>query len=109
MSITTEKKKEIFEEFGGNETNTGSVEAQVALLSHRINHISDHLKSHRKDHSSTRSLYKMVGAKKKITQLSVSQRHYKISLYSGEIKVEKIRNTYLYKASMHSLCSFKIN
>ncbi len=66
MSITTEKKKEIFKEFGGSETNTGSVEAQVALLTHRINHISQHLRNQRKDHSSTRSLYKMVGRRKSL-------------------------------------------
>ncbi len=64
--LTIEKKQEIFKEFGGAETNTGSVESQVALLTHRINHISDHLRSHRKDFSTTRSLYKMVGQRKKL-------------------------------------------
>lgn len=64
--LTTEKKQEIFQEFGGAITNTGSVESQVALITHRINHISDHLKGHRKDFSSTRSLYKLVGQRKKL-------------------------------------------
>ena len=64
--LTTEKIKEIFKEFGGSETNTGSVEGQIALLTHRINHISDHLRTQRKDFSSTRSLYKMVGQRKKM-------------------------------------------
>lgn len=66
MSLTTEKKIEIFKEFGGSATNTGAVESQVALISHRINHISEHLRSNRKDHSSTRSLYKLVGQRKKL-------------------------------------------
>ena len=66
MTLTTERKKEIFQEFGGNETNTGSIEAQIAMLTERINHISGHLRTHRKDHSSTRSLYKMVGKRKRL-------------------------------------------
>lgn len=66
MSLTTEKKIEIFKEFGGSATNTGAVESQVALITHRINHISEHLRSNRKDHSSTRSLYKLVGQRKKL-------------------------------------------
>ena len=64
--LTADKKKEIFKEFGGAETNTGSVESQVALITNRINHISGHLKGHRKDFSSTRSLYKLVGQRKKL-------------------------------------------
>lgn len=66
MTLTKETKKEIFKEFGGSETNTGSVEGQIAMLTHRINHISGHLREHRKDHSSTRSLYKMVGQRKRL-------------------------------------------
>lgn len=64
--LTADKKKEIFQEFGGAETNTGSVESQVALITNRINHISGHLKNHRKDFSSTRSLYRLVGQRKKL-------------------------------------------
>ena len=66
MSLTTEKKKEIFKEFGGNESNTGSVEAQVALFTHKINHISNHLKANKKDYGSTRSLLKYVGKRKRL-------------------------------------------
>jgi small subunit ribosomal protein S15 len=64
--LTADKKREIFQEFGGAETNTGSVESQVALITNRINHISGHLKNHRKDFSSTRSLYILVGQRKKL-------------------------------------------
>lgn len=64
--LTTTQKQEIFKEFGGSVTNTGSVESQVALISQRINHISGHLKTNRKDFSSTRSLYKLVGQRKKL-------------------------------------------
>ena len=66
MILTKEKKKEIFKEYGGSETNTGSTEGQIAMLTHRIDHISGHLRGHRKDHSTTRSLFKMVGQRKRL-------------------------------------------
>jgi small subunit ribosomal protein S15 len=72
IKMTTTQKQDIFKEFGGSATNTGSVESQVALISHRINHISGHLKTNRKDFSSTRSLYKLVGQRKKIIEISGS-------------------------------------
>lgn len=64
-AITSERKKEIFAEFGGNEANTGSAEAQIALLTERINHIAGHLKDNKKDHSSKNGLLKMVGRRKR--------------------------------------------
>lgn len=65
--LTTEKKANIFKEFGGNERNTGSIEAQVALLTERINSISAHLKANnKKDFSSNRGLLKMVGKRKRL-------------------------------------------
>lgn len=66
MTLTIDKKKELYKEYGGSETNTGSPEAQIAVLTHRINHISDHLRTNRKDHSSTRSLFKKVGQRKRL-------------------------------------------
>ncbi len=63
------KKPEIFKTFGGSEKNTGSIEAQVALLTERINHISAHIKGgNKKDHSSNRSLVNMVGRRKRLLQ-----------------------------------------
>jgi small subunit ribosomal protein S15 len=66
MQVTKEVKKNIFTEFGGAETNTGSTEGQIALFTSRINHISDHLKTNRKDHSNTRALLIMVGKRKRL-------------------------------------------
>lgn len=67
--LSSEQKKSIFKEFGGNEANTGSIEAQVAILTQRINHISQHLKSgNKKDFSSNRGLMKMVGQRKRLLQ-----------------------------------------
>ena len=64
--LTLEKKSNIFANFGGKATNTGSIEGQVALLTERINHISDHLKTNRKDFSSQRGLMMMVGQRKRL-------------------------------------------
>ena len=64
--ITAEKKKEIFKQFSGEETNTGSTKAQIALFTERIKEITEHLKKNKKDYSSTRSLINMVGKRKKL-------------------------------------------
>ena len=66
MSLTTEKKKEFFKEFGGSETNTGSTEAQIAMYTHRISHITGHLKTNKKDFSSTRALLNLVGKRRSL-------------------------------------------
>jgi len=61
------KKAEIFKTYGGSEKNTGSVEAQIALLTERIQHISGHVKNgNKKDFSSNRGLLKMVGQRKRL-------------------------------------------
>ncbi len=63
--LTPDKKKEIFAEFGGSETNTGSPRAQVALFTYRIKELSEHLKANKKDHSCRRSLLKLVGKRRR--------------------------------------------
>jgi small subunit ribosomal protein S15 len=66
MYLTTEKKKEIFKKFGSSETNTGSTEGQIALFTHRINHLSNHLKKNHKDYNTERSLVKLVGKRRSL-------------------------------------------
>ena len=61
MSTATAKKKKIVEGHRRHESDTGSAEVQIALLTAKINHLTDHLKTHKKDHSSRRGLLKMVG------------------------------------------------
>jgi len=65
-TLTKEKKIEIISTYGGSPKNTGSTEAQVALLTQRINDISAHLKTNKKDFNTTRSLLKMVGQRKSL-------------------------------------------
>jgi small subunit ribosomal protein S15 len=66
--LSAEKKANIFKTFGGAETNTGSIEAQIAMLTERINHISQHMKTNKKDFSSNRGLLVMVGRRKRLLQ-----------------------------------------
>ena len=68
MSIGTdaETKKKIIAEYGTGEGDTGSPEVQVALLSHRISHLTDHLKQHKHDHHSRRGLLLLVGQRRRL-------------------------------------------
>jgi small subunit ribosomal protein S15 len=59
-----ELKKEIIGKFKVHETDTGSPEVQIALLTERINHLNEHLKSHAKDFHSRRGMLKMVGRRR---------------------------------------------
>lgn len=66
MYLTADKKKEIFTEYSGKETNTGTTKSQVALFTFRINHLNEHLKKNRKDFGTQRALLKLVGKRKKL-------------------------------------------
>jgi small subunit ribosomal protein S15 len=61
MSLAKDKKAEILKAFGRHETDTGSPEVQVALLTMRINQLTEHLKTHKHDEHSRRGLLKLVG------------------------------------------------
>jgi len=64
--LTKEQKVKLFKEYGGSEANTGSVEAQIAMYSERINSITEHLKTRKKDNSSTRALVMLVGKRRRL-------------------------------------------
>lgn len=66
MYLTTEIKKEIFEKYGKTASDTGSAEGQIALFTHRIQHLSQHLKKNRKDVFTERSLVRLVGKRRKL-------------------------------------------
>lgn len=59
-----ETKDRIIEEYKRHEGDTGSPEVQIAMLTHRINHLNEHLKGHKKDHHSRRGLLMMVGRRR---------------------------------------------
>lgn len=58
--------QEIIEEYGSHDSDTGSPEVQVALLSQRIGHLTDHLREHKHDHHSRRGLLMMVGQRRRL-------------------------------------------
>lgn len=66
MALTTEEKKTILAEYGLHESDTGSAEAQVALLSKRIADLTEHLKQHKHDHHTRRGLLGLVGKRRRL-------------------------------------------
>jgi small subunit ribosomal protein S15 len=89
MYLTKEKKQELFEKHGRLKTksDTGSAEAQIALFTYRINHLTDHLKTNKKDHSKNRTV-KLVGKRRRLLDYFSRK---DIERYRAIIKELKIR------------------
>lgn len=83
-----DKKAKIIDDFRLHETDTGSSEVQIALLTHRINYLTEHLKIHKKDHHSRRGLLQMVGQRRRL--LNYLQK-VKLESYRGLIERLKLR------------------
>ncbi len=66
MILTVEDKKKLIEQYKLHETDTGSPEVQIGLLTHRISYLTEHLKVHKKDHHSRRGLLILVGRRRKL-------------------------------------------
>lgn len=66
MALLQERKQELISEHQVHETDTGSVDVQVAMLTDRINTLSKHLQQNKKDYSSRRGLMKMIGQRKRL-------------------------------------------
>ncbi|OQO94987.1 30S ribosomal protein S15 [Saccharomonospora piscinae] len=66
MALTTDQKKSILAEYGLHESDTGSPEAQVAMLTKRITGLTEHLKMHKGDHHSRRGLLLLVGRRRRL-------------------------------------------
>ncbi|MCL7753752.1 30S ribosomal protein S15 [Polaribacter sp. Z022] len=66
MYLTKEIKEAIFEKHGKGKNDTGSSEGQIALFTHRINHLTGHLKNNRKDFNTERSLVMLVGKRRSL-------------------------------------------
>ena len=69
MAITQERKNEFIAEYRTHDTDTGSPEVQIAVLTEEINNLNDHLRTHKKDHHSRRGLLKMVGKRRNLINL----------------------------------------
>jgi small subunit ribosomal protein S15 len=66
MPLHTEKKVELIDKFRTHESDTGSPEVQIALLSERIGYLTEHFKTHVKDHHSRRGLLRMVSKRRRL-------------------------------------------
>ena len=80
MAIKQERKNELISEFKTHDTDTGSADIQIAILTEDINNLNDHLRTHKKDHHSRRGLYKMVGTRRRLLK------------YMRDNEVERYRN-----------------
>ena len=83
MAQNAERKKEVIEDFKTHETDTGSPEVQIALLSERISYLTEHFKTHKKDHHSRRGLLKLVGQRRRLLDYL---KRKDVSRYQGVIK-----------------------
>jgi small subunit ribosomal protein S15 len=66
MALDSALKKQIMTDYATVENDTGSPEVQIALLSHRISHLTEHLKTHKHDHHSRRGLLLLVGQRRRL-------------------------------------------
>ena len=66
MTLSTEDKKKLIEKFKVHDSDTGSPEVQVGLLTNRIEYLTEHLKVHKKDHHSRRGLLMLVGRRRRL-------------------------------------------
>ena len=88
MSITAERKQELIKEFATTNSDTGSPEVQVAILSERITNLTEHLKTHKKDHHSRRGLLMMVGQRRRLLDYLKMK---EVKRYEAIIKSLKLR------------------
>jgi small subunit ribosomal protein S15 len=66
VTLDAAQKRDIIDRFRTHESDTGSTEVQVAILSERISYLTDHFKTHAKDHHSRRGLIKLVGQRRRL-------------------------------------------
>ncbi|MBK6986346.1 MAG: 30S ribosomal protein S15 [Bacteroidetes bacterium] len=88
MYLTSAVKKDIFKKHGGSDKNTGSAESQVALFTHRIDHLTGHLKNNKKDFGTQRALLNLVGKRRALLDYL---KNTDIMRYRAVIKVLDIR------------------
>jgi len=73
MALTADRKTELIGQFRNHDTDTGSPEVQIAILSERITYLTEHFKTHNKDHHSRRGLLKLVSRRRRLLDYVRSQ------------------------------------
>ncbi|MEM7551263.1 MAG: 30S ribosomal protein S15 [Bacteroidota bacterium] len=91
MYLTTEKKEEIFEQFGfvKSKKDTGSAESQIALFTHRISHLTQHLKKNKKDYATQLGLLKLVGKRRRLLDYLAKRDIERYRAIIAELKLRK--------------------
>ena len=89
MAFQAEEKKSIIEKFRLHESDTGSPEVQVALLTERISYLTQHFKVHSKDHHSRRGLLKLVGQRRRLLDYLKSKSVERYTTIIGELGIRK--------------------
>ncbi|WP_339711948.1 30S ribosomal protein S15 [uncultured Kriegella sp.] len=89
MYLTKEVKSEIFKKHGGKAENTGSTEGQIALFTHRINHLTGHLKNNKKDFNTERSLVRLVGKRRSLLDYMIKKDIVKYRKLIKELGIRK--------------------
>lgn len=91
MHLNSDEKIEIFEKYGKGKTDTGSPEAQIALFSVRIAHLTEHLKSNHKDHTTARALKSLVGKRRRLLDYLIKKdiNRYRAIIARKELGIRK--------------------
>ena len=91
MFLSSEDKQAIFEKYGQGKTDTGSLEAQIALFSIRIAHLTEHLKSNHKDHTTARALKALVGKRRSLLDYLIRKdiNRYRAIIAKKELGIRK--------------------
>jgi small subunit ribosomal protein S15 len=89
MVLTVEQKKEIIDNFKKHDSDTGSPEVQVALLTKKIDYLTEHLKQHKKDHHSRLGLLKIVGKRRKLLDYLKRKKPENYQSLIKELKIRK--------------------
>ncbi|OQY05045.1 MAG: 30S ribosomal protein S15 [Desulfobacteraceae bacterium 4572_123] len=88
MVFTTEDKKKLIDQYKLHDSDTGSPEVQIGLLTHRISYLTEHLKIHKKDHHSRRGLLILVGQRRRLLNYVKSN---DVKRYRGIIETMGLR------------------
>ncbi len=91
MYLTAEVKQSIFKTHGivKSDKDTGSAESQIALFTHRINHLTEHLKLNQKDHSTRKGLLKLVGKRRKLLNYLHETEIHRYRAIIAELNIRK--------------------
>ena len=89
MTLTPERKREVIGQFKIHDTDSGSAEVQIALLTERIKYLTEHFKVHKRDHHSRRGLLRMVGQRRRLLDYLKATRIERYRMVVKELGLRK--------------------